>query len=158
MSQAKNLNVCCKSNINTSEEAVIDIAKCIVILLSQSYINSAKEVEQFNMILCRERQSQSGRLLYVIKTSAWTESPMYFSLVPCDTALSDEFWWHYGMAHMDVWTKPLNASIQETLKKLGHGLIQGELCPLLKAACDVFAIYKHGRYKPLHRFVLVYRS
>jgi len=143
-SRCQELKVSCKSNITSSEESLVNAAKCIVVLLSSSYIKSVKEVEEFNIFLSKKRQHEIGHMLYVIKMSELSTEPMYFKLVPCDTSLCDDFWWQYDLKHPQL-RKKHSTILSAVEKKLGHGLADGELCPLLKAACDIQMVLKYGR-------------
>lgn len=84
-----------KSSSSNSNDEVqfLHSAQVLVVILSSSYVRSPKEVEEFNVILSRERSAKDVRHLYVIRVNEIPRKPTYFHLVHCDTALDDQFWY-----------------------------------------------------------------
>ncbi len=134
------------------EGELINKARCIVVLLSESYIRSNKEAEEFNVILSRERTVKGARRLYVIRLETLPPHPRYFHLVPCDTCLADDFWEKHRRTlrdelNLDYGQSLFDGKVQDCLVKvsLKHGkLEEREALTLQKATCDIRNILQYG--------------
>lgn len=89
-----NVKVHLKSHVTdtNAELEFLHSANVLVVILSKSYIQSPKEVEEFNVILSLGRRSKGHRHLYVIRLNELPPKPTYFHLVNVDTDLTDPVW------------------------------------------------------------------
>ena len=77
---------------DAAQLACIDTARLIVPLLSQNFVQSGKDVDEYQISLARHRNNNGPPLLYPICIEELPRWPTYFHLVPCAIALHDTLW------------------------------------------------------------------
>ena len=142
---ARNSNVRFNSKMGKESEVMhAENASCYVILLSSNYIRSKKEVDEFNVILSKQRAAKGGKtVMYTILVDDLPPTPMYFHLVTIDTALTDNVWQKLAKKE-----KMLHFDLQDCADKAkkNYGEVQGDiLVAMSKASCDLNAVLEKGR-------------
>lgn len=134
-----NFSICSLSSSEANDTAQVDMARCVVVLLSLQYHRNPKKVEEFNYILSRVRKH---RVIYVIFVDVLPTRPWYMRVVHCNTALTDDFW-PDALASLTnsskdgmIFTPEVNAA-KTKIEKTQGALLSREILALLKATCDV---------------------
>ena len=133
------LTICDLSTSESSDAALMESARCVVVVLSLKYHRNPKKVEEFNYILSRARKR---KMVYVIVVDILPTKPWYMRLVFCNTCLMDEFW-PDALASLTnasklgaIFTDDISA-IKVKLEKKQGPIQSREILALLKASCDV---------------------
>ena len=134
-------------NSKTGKESELMHAEnvaCYVILLSGHYCHSKKEIDEFHMILSKQRASENARqVMYTILVDDLPPRPTYFHLAAIDTALTDDMWTTSAKK-----VKTLDAHLQSCADrgKKNYGEIKTKtLVAMSKATCDLERVLSKGR-------------
>jgi hypothetical protein len=125
-----------------SEQELLQSADVHVVLLSQSYAKSPREMDELSVLLSQTRSRKDYRLLYVIKVNELPQKPTYIHLVPCDTALNDHLWVDLAEKHLVQKEFRLSQSYAEDREMK---IPKAELLPLAKAFADIAWKLDHQR-------------
>ena len=128
---------------------LIEAANCTVVFLSNKYLQSKKQMEEFNLILSKERTCHNRRFMYVVRLNYIPPKPTYMHLVPCDTALTDIIWeTAYSQLKETVDAASVMAHVaseREAVEKDYGPMDESDIIALLKVCCDVSALLSSGR-------------
>ena len=81
-----------KLKSDAAQLACIDTARLIVPLLSQNFVQSSKDIDEFQIGLARHRSNKGSPVLFPIQLEELPRWPTYIHLVPCAVALHDILW------------------------------------------------------------------
>ena len=137
------------------EAEQIEAARCIVVFLSSKYLCSRKQMEEFNLILSKQRSGHGRRLMYVLWLNYIPPKPTYIHLVPTDTVLTDVLWDTLvgrlreggGVDGVFAGVAAEKAAVE---KEFGR-LKDSDVMALLKVTCDISAMVTSGRSVCCHR-------
>lgn len=131
---------------STSQDfARIEKAKCVVGLLSNSFLLSKRKVDELSVSLTRRR---SHRPVYFIGVEQLlsAKTPTYVVLTHCAVCLYDTFWKDMILANnINKFSKEIN-SIRLKIESQYGELIDSDILALLKVSCDVERICRSDRF------------
>ena len=146
---AKQPNVTFNGKMDVVGDMVqIERAQCVIIFLSSNYLRSEKEVDEFNLILSKQRTNGHTNRQYVILLDDLPPFPTYFHLVCIDTSITDAIWKDSITSVKEKGGKVLDDSLTKIAKNVSqkYGKVEeSHVLALSKVTGDVVQILQSGR-------------